>query len=198
MRRPRILRSGKRESAATTEVAPGGEGKPAQAPGGEGKPAEAPGGEGKPAEVPLPQQSTDPHERIDGLRAWLAQVDRRLGIRTYAIGAAAVLALAAGIVGVVLAVNAKEESATQDEVQALRSDLRAVEQEAAAAAEEQVSELVDRVGTLERQVSRLSREQTMSGRELRAFEEEIDDLRDQIADLDGPDGGGGMQAGGGN
>lgn len=152
----------------------------------------------RPDSPPPPAHPVDPHERIDGLRAWLAQVDRKVGVRTYAIGAAAVLALAAGIVGIVLALNAKEESATTEEVQALRANLRAVEQEASAAAEEQVSELVDRVGTLERRVSRLSRDQTMSGREVRAIENEIEDLRDQIADLDGLGGGadGGDQGGG--
>src|SRR5918996_3547537 len=43
--------------------------------------------------------TTDPHERIDGLRAWLAQVERKLGIRTYAFAAACVLALAGAAVG---------------------------------------------------------------------------------------------------
>ena len=48
-----------------------------------------------------PPQSTE--EQIEGLRAWIAQVDRRLGVRSVAGGVAVVLALAAGIVGVVLA-----------------------------------------------------------------------------------------------
>src|SRR5688500_2241646 len=67
--------------------------------------------------------SEDPHERLDGLRAWLAQVDRKVGVRTYAGGAAVVLALAAGIVGVVLALSAKDESATKAEVEALREEI---------------------------------------------------------------------------
>ena len=82
-----------------------------------------------------------PAEQISGLRAWIAQVDRKLGIRTYALGAAVVLALAAGIVGVVLAVGAKDDSATKDEVRALRDQVSSVSKEASQAAQDDVASL---------------------------------------------------------
>ena len=68
--------------------------------------------------------STDPHERIDGLRAWLAQVDRKLGIRTYALAAGIVLALAAAAVALVFALQLQEDSATNDDLQALKDERR--------------------------------------------------------------------------
>src|SRR5918995_5333588 len=76
--------------------------------------------------------TADPQERIDGLRAWLAQVERKVGVRSYAGGAAIVLALAAGIVGVVLALSAKDESATKDELRELRDQVAEVSEEASA------------------------------------------------------------------
>jgi uncharacterized protein HemX len=125
--------------------------------------------------------SADPQERIDGLRAWLAQVDRKLGVRSYAGGAAIVLALAAGIVGVVLALSAKDESATKDDLAKLRDQVAEVSQQASAAAEEQVGSLADRVQALEEQVSSLSGDQRTTERELQVAQDDIDDIRTQIS-----------------
>jgi uncharacterized protein HemX len=136
---------------------------------------------------PEPAQKTvsgTPEERIDGLRAWIAQVDRTVGVRSYAGGAAIVLALAAGIVGVVLALSAKDESATKDELRELRDQVADVSQEASAAAEEQVGTLTDRVAALEDQVSSLSGDKTTIERELEVVQDDIDDLRNQISDLE--------------
>ena len=160
--------------AAATKPTPG-----ADAPG-----VEAPGDEKPGEEKPGPPVPTDPHERIDGLRSWLADVERKLGIRTYALGAAVVLALAAGAVALVFALQLREDSATTEELDALRNQLGVVEEEASAAAEEQVSELVDRVGSLEQQLSRINEDQTMSQRELGVVEDEISELRDQVLDLE--------------
>ena len=128
-----------------------------------------------------PSASADPQERIDGLRAWLAQVDRKLGVRSYAGGAAIVLALAAGIVGVVLALSAKDESATKDDVAKLRDQVAEVSQQASAAAEEQVGSLTDRIQALEEQVSSLAGDQRTTERELQVAQDDIDDVRTQIS-----------------
>jgi uncharacterized protein HemX len=151
-------------------------------PGGEPKPR---GGGATPQPATARTPSADPHERIDGLRAWLAQVDRRLAIRTYAIGAAVVLALAAGIVGVVLAISAKDESATKDDFRALSEQLEAVEQEATQAAEEEVGALTDRVDALDQQLSAIASSQRTTEDELSVVQDDIDDLRQQISNLDG-------------
>jgi septal ring factor EnvC (AmiA/AmiB activator) len=156
------------------------------------EPPPAPAAAKKP-EAPAP---TDPQQRIDGIRAWLAQVDRRLGVRTYALGAAAVLALAAGIVGVVLAISAKDESATKDQLNSVREELGVVEQQATSAAEEEVSELSERVSTLEERISSLSGDQTRLERELEVVQDDIDDLRSAQNGDGGGDGGGGSGGGG--
>ena len=89
----------------------------------------------------------DPHERIDGLRAWLAQVDRKLGVRTYALGAAlAVLAAGGrGIVALVPRPRLQHDAATKDDLQSLRGRASGVEQSAAQAAQEDVQSITDRL-----------------------------------------------------
>jgi len=118
------------------------------------------------------------------LRVWIAQLDRKLGVRTYALGAAAVLALAAGIVGVVLAVSAKDESATKAELRTLRDEVQGVGEEAAAAAEDDVASLTTRLEELEGRVATLASDQRTTEAELSVIEDDIDDLRNQISDLE--------------
>lgn len=150
--------------------------------------APSPGTPAKPdaaAKAKAAQLSGDPHERLDGLRAWLAQVDRKLGVRSYAGGAAVVLALAAGIVGVVLALNAKDESASKEDLQALSEEIATIGDRAAAAAEEGVQTLADRLDSLEGRVSQIQSGQRTTERELSVVQDDIDDLRSQISGLDG-------------
>ena len=129
-----------------------------------------------------------PEQRIEDLRAWIAQVDRKLGVRTYALGAAVVLALAAGAVGVVLALGAKDESATKDEVRSLRDQVEAVQQEASQAAEEDVATLTDQLDALEGRVNTIASGQRTTESELSVVQDDIDDLRTQISGLDAPGG----------
>jgi uncharacterized protein HemX len=125
--------------------------------------------------------SADPHERLDGLRAWLAQVDRKVGVRSYAGGAALVLALAAGIVGVVLALQAKDDSATKEEVRALRQEIGTIGDQAAAAAEEGVQSLTEQLESLESRVSQMQSSARTTERELEVVQDDIDDLRSQAS-----------------
>jgi septal ring factor EnvC (AmiA/AmiB activator) len=129
------------------------------------------------------------------MRAWIAQVDRKLGVRTYALGAALVLALAAGIVGVVLALSAKDESATKDEVRSLRDQVEAVQQEASEAAEEDVATITDQLDALEGRVNTIANGQRTTESELSVVQDDIEDLRDQISGLESPGGGGGPTGG---
>ena len=147
------------------------------------QPAERPASAAAAGPGPKARPAGDPHERIEGLRAWVAQVDRKLGVRSYAGGAAIVLALAAGIVGVVLALSAKDESATKDEVRALRGELESVAERASETAEEGVAALTERLDTLEGRVSQIQSSQRTTERELSVVEDDIDDLRTQISDL---------------
>jgi polyhydroxyalkanoate synthesis regulator phasin len=129
-------------------------------------------------------------QQLDGVRAWVAQVDRKLGIRTYAGAAALVLALAAGIVGVVLAVQAKDDSATKDEVSGLRDQIQSVSQEAVASTRSDLSSLSDRLDALETKINSMTSTQRTTSSELDVAKSDIEELRNQISDLEGRSGGG--------
>jgi uncharacterized protein HemX len=129
-----------------------------------------------------------PEQQLAGLRAWVAQLDRKLGIRSYAGAAALVLALAAGIVGVVLAVSAKDDSATKDEVRALSKQLDSVSEEASATVEGDVAALRQRLDELQTRVDSLASAQRTSNSELEVAQGDIEELRNQISDLRGSSG----------
>jgi len=131
-----------------------------------------------------PPHSTDPHERIDGLRAWLAKVDRKLGVRTYAIGAASVLALAAAAVAIVLILQTRDDSATKADLSDLRGELGAVEESASEAAAEDIEPVSQRLDRLEDQVSSLRSNQRTGEDELSVVQDDIDDIRKQINALE--------------
>jgi polyhydroxyalkanoate synthesis regulator phasin len=145
-----------------------------------GEPPTRPGPAPEPSSAPRPP-SLD--ERVDGLRAWVAQLERRLAIRSYAGGLAIVLALAAGIVAVVLALGVKDESATKTDVQALRDQVEAVQRRAVDAAKADVATLSDRIDALESRVGAVASDQRTADSEISVVQDDIDDLRSQISDL---------------
>jgi uncharacterized protein HemX len=114
-----------------------------------------------------------PQSPIDGLRAWLAQLDRSLGVRTYLLAAISVLGLAAGVVAVVLVLQLKQDSASKDDVDALSTQLSTVSEQAAQAAQDKVKSLDDRISTLETKVDGLSGDQAN-------LEQELETLRHQV------------------
>jgi chromosome segregation ATPase len=138
----------------------------------------------------------DTHERIEGLRGLVAQVERRLALRTYIGAAVAVLALAAGGAGIYLALQAEEDAATEADVENLREELTGVEQTAVEAAREDLQTVNETLADLERQISKLRNRQGSLRDEFSVAQDDIQDLRDQIADLDTGAGGGGAGAGG--
>jgi septal ring factor EnvC (AmiA/AmiB activator) len=123
----------------------------------------------------------------------MAQLERKLGVRTYIGAALAVLALAAGGAGIFLALQVERDAATDADVENLREELTGVEQTAAQAAQEDVQALGRRITDLEGQISRLRSQQRSQSNELSVTEDDIQDLRDQISKLDtagaGPAGG---------
>jgi septal ring factor EnvC (AmiA/AmiB activator) len=152
---------------------------------GEEKTADAKPGAEKPATgsqpVAAPQSTA---EQIEGLRAWVAQIDRKLGIRSLAGGLAIVLALAAGIVGVVLAIGAKDESATKAEVTSLRDEVSASTREVSRAAADDLTAINERIDALEGRVATIASSQRTSESELQVVQDDIDDLRGQLTDLE--------------
>jgi septal ring factor EnvC (AmiA/AmiB activator) len=142
-------------------------------------------GSEKKADQPEGARPTPADERttLDGLRAWVAQIDRKLGVRTYAGAAIAVLALAAAAVGLVLTLSLKQDAATDDDVRSLRDQISVVEQSAsqAAAQEEDVQALEQRLADLEAELDKISSGQTTARRELKVVQDDIAELRDQVS-----------------
>ncbi len=128
-------------------------------------------------------------ERLEGQRAWIAQLDRRIGVRTYAGAAALVIALAAAAVALVLVLQLQDEAATTDDVTALEAQIEEVNDTAADAAQEDVQDLSERLGALETEVAEFTSGQDSTDQEISVIQDDIQDLRDQIADLDQDSGG---------
>jgi uncharacterized protein HemX len=143
-----------------------------------------------------PQARLDPDDRIDGLRAWIALVDRKLGVRTYAGAAIAVLALAAAAVALVLTLSLEQDAATEGDVQSLRDQISAVEQSATQAAQNRVESLNQRLSALEKEVDRISTAQTTTKRELKVVQDDIKELRSQVSGARGSSRGGSANGGG--
>lgn len=129
-------------------------------------------------------ESADPTVRLEGLRAWVAQLDRKLGTRFYALAAASVLALAAGIVAIVLALGIEEDSAKKAQVEALREDLAGVERSASTAADDEISALQERLADLESQVNGLRSDQSATDKEIGVVQDDISDLQDDVNQLE--------------
>jgi TolA-binding protein len=115
----------------------------------------------------------DPRNSVGGLRAWVAQLDRRLGIRTYLLGALALLALAAGTVALVLVLRLEGESATEDDVRTLQEQVSTVEDQATQAAESSVQDVEGRIAELEGKIDDLTSEQEMLKRRLNTLEDAV-------------------------
>jgi septal ring factor EnvC (AmiA/AmiB activator) len=136
-----------------------------------------------PPQAKTPQEaaaSPDPAEKLEGVAAWVAQLDRKLATRFYALAAASVLALAAGIVAVVLALSVQGDSVTKGELADLRDQVDQANRSASNAAEDSVADLDDRLAEIESQIEAIRSDQSGSGRELSVIQDDIADLRDQV------------------
>jgi hypothetical protein len=187
MPRPRLPFARRRANRSAAESQPEEHGARAQDSSAEPQPPQAPQASATsqarqtPQASATPQARADPQERIDGLRAWVAQVDRKLGVRTYVGAAIAVLALAAAAVGLVLTLSLKQDAATKEDIQSLRDQISGVEQSASQAAENSVQALDQRLTDLEDEVNRISTRQTTSRRELKVVQNDIKELRTQVS-----------------
>lgn len=70
---------------------------------------------------------------LDGLRAWIGEVERKLGMRTRAFLVLATIALGASGAAIYLAIDARESSVSESDVQELQEDLETRIDEVAAA-----------------------------------------------------------------
>ena len=183
----------RRRETKTTAEAPSAAEPPKEGAGAPSSPTRAAQdpGAAAPRTKPAPGQPPDPHERIDGLRAWVAQVDRKLGVRTYVLGAIGLLALAAAAVALVLVVQLKRDAATKDDIDAIQGQLSGIQQSATQAAQQGVRSLNRRLTDLEQELGRLSTQQSTSKRELQVVRDDIKELRSQVSSGAGGAGSGG-------
>jgi septal ring factor EnvC (AmiA/AmiB activator) len=138
-------------------------------------------------EVKTPQEaaaSPDPTEKLEGVRAWVEQLDRKLSTRLLALGAATVLALAAGIVAIVLALGVEDDSAKKSELSDLRDQVDDATRSASTAAEDEVADLEERLAEIETAIEGIRSDQTGSSREVSVVQDDVADLRDQVSELE--------------
>jgi septal ring factor EnvC (AmiA/AmiB activator) len=123
---------------------------------------------------------------LEGVRAWIAQLDRKLGTRTYAGAALLVLTLAAAIVALVLAIDARDNSASKSDLDQVRQELSGVAEQAGEAGdlESSLDSVTDRLDTLEKQVGDLESSDSDRSDQIGVIEDDIEDLRQQISDLE--------------
>jgi hypothetical protein len=62
---------------------------------------------------------------LDGLRAWIGEVERKLGMRTRVFLVLTVIAIGIGGAAIYLAIDARESSVSEGDVQALQEQLEA-------------------------------------------------------------------------
>jgi TolA-binding protein len=141
--------------------------------------------------TPNPPTGSEPAAPVhvseeEGLRAWIALVDRKLGTRSYAGAAAVILALAASIVAIVLAIDARDNSAGQDDVVRLENQLNdfSSQADAAKAAQSDVAALEERISGIEGEIDTLNGGSADIDQRISVIEDDIDDLRGQISDLE--------------
>jgi hypothetical protein len=187
---PQAPETAQQRAEAPTQWAPGAATEKAPAQGAPGAATEKPD---KPRPRPAPPTV---EERLEGVRSWVAQLDRKLSIRTYAGAAALVLAIAAAAVALVLLLQLREDAATDDDVARLSEQISGVEDTATQAAQEDVQSVVDTVSRMEQQISDLESERDSTNREISVLQDDIQDLRTQISGLNqGSAGAGSVGAG---
>jgi hypothetical protein len=80
---------------------------------------------------------------LEGLRAWIGEVERKLGMRTRVFLVLSVIALGGAGAAIYLAIDARESSVSESDVQALQEKLEARIDEAAASAPAPPAESVE-------------------------------------------------------
>jgi polyhydroxyalkanoate synthesis regulator phasin len=158
-------------------------------------PARSPAAPGaQPAITPRPQPgpitgtnrtvAVAARETPEGLRGWVAQLDRKLGVRTYVGLAVVILALATSVVAIVLAIDARDNSARNQDLNEL-SDQVAAANTAAQTTEDDLTALEARVQALEDGTAGTTGTGSTSGlaKRLQAVESDIAELQSQIQAL---------------
>lgn len=125
------------------------------------------------------------------MRAWIAELDRRIGTRTYAGAALLVIALATAIVAIVLAVDARDNSADNGDLNRISDRVTEISAAAGLAqtTQDDVDALEGRISSIEDQLAGVSTSGGDADKRLSVVEDDIEELRQQISDLESRSGG---------
>jgi hypothetical protein len=96
---------------------------------------------------------------LDGLRAWIGLVERKLTMRTRVFLVLVAIAVGGAAVGIYLAVEAQNEAVTKDDLQAVRDELAG----GTATAAPEVGQLESELETLRSEVATLRGESESGG-----------------------------------
>jgi septal ring factor EnvC (AmiA/AmiB activator) len=136
---------------------------------------------GPPATPPGAEPSgsrADPHERIDGLRRWINQLDGGLKVRTYAGAILAALALAAG--GAALGITlSRDEGPSEAEVQRLQNEIAALQAESSTSG----SELEENLDAVAKAVDQLIGKIENFEGDRQQFNSDLSEIRSDIRQL---------------
>lgn len=126
-----------------------------------------------------------PRPTPEGLRAWLATLDRKVGIRTYLGVAAVILALATSAVAIVLAIDARDNSASNDDLNTISERVNELD-EASQIDPTTIDGLEARVTAIEDQLSDAgsSAGGGDTSARLDVLEDDVEELRNQISELE--------------
>ena len=93
---------------------------------------------------------------LDGLRAWIGEVERKLGVRTKVMLVLAVIAIAIAGAGIYLAIDTREKAVSEKDVQTLQQELEGQIDSATGSSE--AAALKTEVEALRKQVEKLESE----------------------------------------
>jgi len=97
---------------------------------------------------------------LDGLRAWIGVVERKLTMRTRVFLVLVAIAIGGAAAGIVLAIDAQDNSVSKDDLQSVRDELAGT---SAPAATPQTSELEAQIETLRGEIAALRSEGEAAG-----------------------------------
>jgi cell division protein FtsB len=100
---------------------------------------------------------------LDGLRAWIGEVERKLGMRTRVFLVLVAIAIGGAAAGIYLALDAASESVSKDEVAALQEQASTGSEGGTSAEAAQVASLKAEIEALRNQVSALESEGGSAG-----------------------------------
>jgi uncharacterized protein HemX len=104
---------------------------------------------------------------LDGLRAWIGLVERKLTMRTRVFLVLVAIAIGGAGAGIVLAIDAQDNAVTKSDLQAVRDELTGT---TAPAEAPQTSQLEAELETLQAEVAALRAEATSEGKKSRGPE----------------------------